>query len=109
MKQQVNKCKQSIINSIIVSVTFIGLLAVPSAPSNDLVNDAPLSHVSLVRRSNDTLDSGDFLDAGTPPPSYAEVLASISTPAMNEIEENFSPVRGKISFLSLENDTAVEF
>lgn len=69
------------------------LLAVPSAPSNDLVNDAPLSHVSLVRRSNDTLDSGDFLDAGTPPPSYAEVLASISTTAMNEIEENFSPVR----------------
>lgn len=80
----------------IFSYLIIGLLAVPSAPADDLVNDIPISHVSMVRRSNDTLDSDDFLDAGTPPPSYAEVLACNSTPAINESEENFSPVRGKI-------------
>ncbi|EFX79752.1 hypothetical protein DAPPUDRAFT_304342 [Daphnia pulex] len=68
------------------------LLVVPSAPSNDLV-ETPMSHTLMLRRSNDTLDSSDFLDAGTPPPSYAEVLACISTPAMNEIEGGASSVR----------------
>lgn len=75
-----------------------GLLAVPSAPSpNDLgmVRDAP-SRILLVRRSNDTLDSDELLDAGTPPPSYAEVLACISTPAVNELDDNFR-ITGKVS------------
>lgn len=67
----------------------LGLLVVPSAPSNDVVEELP-NHVLMVRRSNGTLDSDDFLDAGTPPPSYAEVLACISNPAVNALEENVS-------------------
>ncbi len=75
----------------------VGLL-VPSAPSNDLVGETPMSHLLMVRRSNDTLNSTDFLDAGTPPPSYAEVLACISTPSMNEMEGGASTVRGNVSY-----------
>ena len=74
-----------------------GLLIVPSAPSNDLVDETP-SRMFLLRRSNGTLDSDDFLDAGTPPPSYAEVLACISTPAVNEVDD--TSVRGTISQLN---------
>lgn len=39
--------------------------------------------VHLARRSNDTLNS-DMLGAGTPPPSYAEVLAYISTESIDQ-------------------------
>ena len=56
-----------------------------------------MSHMLMVGRSNDTLDSSDFLDAGTPPPSYAEVLACISTPSVNEMEGGASLARGNIS------------
>ena len=70
-----------------------GLLSVPSAPLPQDLDGEPTmlvlgngtSTISvLVRRSNGTLDS-EFLDAGTPPPSYAEVLASISNPAVDQI------------------------
>lgn len=67
----------------------IGLLAAPSAP-NDLMGETHQGPrvLMLVRRSNDTLDSEELLDAGTPPPSYAEVLACISTPAVNELDDD---------------------
>ena len=68
-------------------------MTVPSAPSPiDLIRETTTC-VLIVRQSNDTLNSDDFLDAGTPPPSYAEVLACISNPAINESEEN-SPIQG---------------
>lgn len=71
-----------------------GLLVVPSAPSPiDLIGNSP-GRILMVRRSNDTMDSDEFLDAGTPPPSYAEVLACISTPAVNELESDTT--RGKL-------------
>lgn len=69
------------------------------------MRDAP-SRILLVRRSNDTLDSDELLDAGTPPPSYAEVLACISTPAVNELDEN-STVTGIVSWLM--NEYEVHF
>ena len=57
-----------------------GLLSVPTAPSEDLEDVAVVS----VRRSNGTLNS-EFLDAGTPPPSYAEVIASCSIQNLNHV------------------------
>lgn len=58
----------------------MGLLSVPTAPSEDLEDVAVVS----VRRSNGTLNS-EFLDAGTPPPSYAEVIASCSIQNLNHV------------------------
>jgi len=55
----------------------IGLLSAPSAPARDL------EEVERVRSSTDTLNS-DLLGRGTPPPSYAEVLAAISVNRLDE-------------------------
>lgn len=60
-------------------INFQGLLSTPSAPVEDLEEVTVVS----VRRSNGTLDS-EFLDAGTPPPSYADVIACSSIPNLHE-------------------------
>ncbi len=58
--------------------TFSGLLAfTASAPVHDLEDQ------EQVRSSTDTLNS-DLLGRGTPPPSYSEVLAAISTHHLDE-------------------------
>ena len=56
-----------------------GLLAVPLTAFTSESGEV----VHLARRSNDTLNS-DMLGAGTPPPSYAEVLAYISTETIDQ-------------------------
>lgn len=55
---------------------LLGLLA-PSAPPRTEVIEEELNRSSNVQ-SNELLPSSGLLEAGTPPPSYAEALASIS-------------------------------
>jgi len=57
----------------------MGLLAVPLTAFTNAAGEV----VHLAGRSTDTLNS-DMLGAGTPPPSYAEVLACISTETVDQ-------------------------
>ena len=68
-----------------------------AAASNRLSTaSVSMTTVVLVRRSNGTLDS-ELLDAGTPPPSYAEVLASgISSSALDQDLLHNNPLQGDL-------------
>lgn len=55
---------------------FQGLLT-PSAPPRTEILEDESARFSIVQ-TNGMLQGSDLLDAGTPPPSYAEALASIS-------------------------------